>query len=657
MAAADTPVRPVAASAIPRSWWFVDVPGDRAYRPDIDSLRALAVGLVIAFHLGFGEVSGGFVGVDVFFVISGFLIGSLILGELQSERFSIARFYERRIRRILPALTVVLLATSAASFLWLFPKPYEKYGTSLAAAAASLSNIYFWQTSGYLTGVGTSKALLHTWSLAVEEQFYIVLPPVLILLRRVAKGRMATAIALLAAASFALAVIGVQHDANTAYYLPHTRAWELLLGVLVAAVPNLKLGRPWLRAFCALVGFALIMGAAILYNRSTPFPGLAALPPCLGAALVILAHRDGSSWLERVLTFRPIVFIGLISYSLYLWHWPLIDIYREHFGVDSKHVSGAVRLAMVTAMLGLSVLSWWFVERPLRRIAMPRATVFALAAGSVAALIVGGLALRAAHGLPGRFPPEAVRLASYLDYDFNTQFRAGTCFIDDTSTFRDFKPGICLKQDARRPSMLLIGDSFAAHLYAGLAATFPDRSVLQATASGCKPGLHPLHGDEDCRRLFEYVLTEHLPAHPVDMLVISGRWLRADLADLGVVIDAARARGITVVVAGAPAEYESDLPVLLARGVATADAGLAARNLSAVSARRDAEVAAFVIKRGARYASTFKALCDAGGCLTRSPDGAPVQFDYGHLTREGSRLVIQRLATDGAFRLADDARR
>ena len=641
---------PAATNA--RSWWFVHAPADGAYRPDIDALRAVAVGLVILYHLGIDRLAGGFVGVDVFFVISGFLIGALILGEMQAGRFSIVRFYERRIRRIFPALIAVLIATTLLGWYGLYPVPFRNYGTSLAAAAASLSNLYFWQTSGYLAGVGTSRALLHTWSLAVEEQFYILFPPFMILVRRLAPGRTVLAISAVALLSFGLAVVGVMRDANTAFYLPHTRAWELLLGVLIAAWPGLKIARPWLRAALALTGLALIAGAAIFYNSRTPFPGLAALPPCLGAALVILAHRDGGSWVSRAMTFRPFVFIGLISYSLYLWHWPLIVLYREYFGVDTEHFTRTARAVLGVLTIGLSIFSWWFVERPFRRAAASRGVVFGLAGAAAVLTVAGGLLLTAANGAPGRYPPEVIRLASYLEYDSRPQYRTGTCFLGARETFSDFPPQVCLKRDPGRPSALLLGDSYGAHLYAGLADTLKDRSLLQATARGCKPSLRPPSGDEDCRRLAHYVFETYLPQHPVDMLIVSARWMARDRPDLGDLIDWAHARGIAVVVVGAPPEYDSDLPSLLARGILAKDPGFAPSHLNPASRRTDAMMAAFVAQRGARYASAYSALCGGGPtCEVRSDDGAPLQFDYGHLTRDGSELVARRLAAGGAFDL------
>jgi peptidoglycan/LPS O-acetylase OafA/YrhL len=294
-----------------------------AYRPDVDGLRAVAVLLVIASHFR-TRLTGGYIGVDVFFVISGYLISSVILSELDSGRFSILNFYERRIRRIFPAMLAMMAVTTFLVYCFFVPVEVEGYARSLLAALFSSSNFLFWHEAGYFAAPSEFKPLLHTWSLAVEEQFYIFFPVFLILIRRFFPRRLKEAILCIAAVSLLAAVITMQHDATAAFFFAPLRAWELLIGTTISQhyVPAIRSAIS--RNIASAGGFLLILVPAIAYTSATPFPGLAAIPPCLGAALIIASGELGSSFVGRILSCRPVVFVGLISYSLYLWHWPIL---------------------------------------------------------------------------------------------------------------------------------------------------------------------------------------------------------------------------------------------------------------------------------------------------------------------------------------------
>ncbi|HEY4395835.1 MAG TPA: acyltransferase, partial [Polyangia bacterium] len=285
------PASPTGARARPKSGSAV-AHTSLKYRPDVDGLRAVAVLAVVIFHLNVRPAHGGFVGVDIFFVISGYLIGSIILTQTRAGTFTFSSFYERRIRRILPALMGVLLAVTPLAYRWLLPKELVEYGRSLLAANFSASNFYFWQQSGYFDSPA-SKPLLHTWSLGVEEQFYIALPILLVLLRRYAPRRTATWLVTLGAASLAVSAVGAYRSPVSAYFLMPSRAWELLLGTIIALDGFPRLRSAVVRHIAGLVGLALVLVPCHLYQSSTPFPGLAALVPCAGTGLIIAAGRDG----------------------------------------------------------------------------------------------------------------------------------------------------------------------------------------------------------------------------------------------------------------------------------------------------------------------------------------------------------------------------
>ena len=389
------------------------------YRPEIDGLRAIAVLAVVLFHAEFG-CPGGYVGVDVFFVISGFLITSLIWKDLESGRFSIVNFWERRARRIVPALVVMTLAVLVAGWFLLMPRDLKSLGQASASQTVFMANVHYWRDTGYFGGDANEKPLLHTWSLAVEEQFYFVVPGLLWLAFFRLKMRSRKGILILLSIgwilSFVLSVHGVKTGPSFTFYMLHSRAWELLTGSLVAFLgfpAVLSQRQPW-REILSFLGLALIFLAILFYSEQTPFPGWAALPPCLGAALFIWANKPSEtaradalapSFVGRCLAAKPVVFIGLISYSLYLWHWPFLAF--SHYRILDP-LSVGQRATMVVLGFVCAVLSWKFVETPFRErhIGASRQSIFALSGGALAAIFVLGAICIVRQGFPTRFPAQ-----------------------------------------------------------------------------------------------------------------------------------------------------------------------------------------------------------------------------------------------------------
>ncbi len=376
------------------------------YRADLDGLRGLAVTLVVLFHSGLPGVSGGFVGVDVFFVLSGFLITSIVLRDIERDAFSIAGFYERRVRRLLPALSLVFLVSALLSLYVASPFELVLFGRSLLTAALFCSNFLFSNLSGYFQPRAETFALLHTWSLAIEEQFYLVYPPLLLLITRYARRLQNALILGGLAISLALSLALTDLQPTESFYLPHTRAWELLLG---AALAKVRVGQPSrgaairgraLSGALAGVGLLLILGSAYALSGESTFPGAVALAPCLGAALLIQCGetRNPVTWL---LAQAPLRALGLVSYSLYLWHWPLLLFARQLTVRPLSSLEVAITLAV---SLLLSALSWRFIEQPLRdRSFLSRRTVL-LGGALVTALLAGvGAGLWKSDGLPSRF--------------------------------------------------------------------------------------------------------------------------------------------------------------------------------------------------------------------------------------------------------------
>ena len=430
------------------------------YRPDIDGLRALAVLPVLLFHGKLG-CPGGFVGVDIFFVISGFLISSLILKELSNCTFSLTTFWERRIRRILPALTVVVLATFAAGWLCYLPEDFEMMGKSIIAQAMLLSNVFFYRQAlvgaGYFTAASDTKTLLHTWSLAVEEQFYLLFPLLLIFLTRYRKLSLIKTIAGLAVVSFALSVIGTYYFPSATFYLLPARAWELLLGALLAMFRGRFALNMLTRETTGWLGLCLISYPIFFYDGSTRFPGLGAVPPCLGAALIMFSSESKPSLVGRILTFRPIVFVGLISYSLYLWHWPVL-VFSQYLARNAP--AAGVRVLLLLVSIALAFLTWKYVETPFRkrRILQERPHIFGFAVASMAALCVLGLFVLLRHGVLGRFSGKALSYITSRDHPFPLKSMS----LQDVTSGRFVTFGL---QDTNQPVNLLIwGDCRAMHL-------------------------------------------------------------------------------------------------------------------------------------------------------------------------------------------------
>ncbi len=380
-----------------------------SYRPDIDGLRALAVLSVVFFHMGATFLSGGFIGVDIFFVISGYLITSIILREQQSGTFSLGRFYERRISRIFPALFAVMAVTTIVGYFLLFPPDFEYFGESVAATAIYISNFLFWKESGYFETDSLSVPLLHTWSLAVEEQFYIFFPLILIGLQKFAPRFKFHAVIFLLAASFAACLLAIYYQKYDAmFYLLPMRAWELMIGSVLAfgIIPVVQKKRTM--DILAIIGFGLIAYALFFFDHDTVFPGPAALLPTIGAMLIIYSGFSGQSLSYKVLRARLPVFFGKISYSLYLWHWPVI-VYI-HYAAPFE-VKGAYIVPTFAVCGALSWLSWKFIEQPLRnQKKFNRKAIFITAAIVTLCFAAVGMAIKKNDGLADRFPMEIQKL-------------------------------------------------------------------------------------------------------------------------------------------------------------------------------------------------------------------------------------------------------
>jgi len=631
------------------------------YRPDIDGLRALAILSVLGFHLSPTRVPGGFVGVDVFFVISGYLISTIILSQVAASRFSIIDFYERRIRRIFPALFGMLIALSVAMSFVLLPTEFVSYAKSLFAATFSASNFYFWRHSSYFDSP-TSYPLLHTWSLAVEEQFYIAFPLFLIAVRRICANRLRQGVLLLLIILFLVSTLVVHYSATTAFYMPYTRSWELLIGTALTLKPLPDSQGNTTRNILSILGLLLIVLAVFCYNPQTLFPGLAAAIPCVGSALIIASGHSRATFIGRILSWRPLVFIGLISYSLYLWHWPVIVLNnlgvtlnldsvlpsRWGFLALSQTISKTIQ---ILASFLLAILSWRFIERPFRSRPqhIARAPLFALSAVTMLFIFICSGLVVYENGFPNRFPPRAVEVASFLTPPgASTLGELDGCTITNKNEAAVFSDAQCLRGDPEK-SYLLVGDSHAGSLWNGLKSSMPETNIVFAGVWGCRPSVHP-KGSALCARMMRFIFDRYLPSHNIRGLLIEARWYSKDMDEIRDIVKWAQARNVKVVVFGPVAEYDSPLPRLLAYSIAWDRPQLAQRHLIAYSPMMDAEMQNLARDTWhVPYVSLYEATCEHGRCIeyANKEKDIPLLNDTDHLSEAGAGYLVERLVSEG----------
>lgn len=492
------------------------------YRPDIDGLRAIAVLSVAFYHYGATWLPGGFTGVDIFFVISGFLITSILRREIEAGEFSVLRFYDRRARRILPALLTVLAATMLAGWFLLMPGDYADLGESAAYAAFGLGNLFFYWNTGYFDQTADLHPLLHTWSLGVEEQFYLVWPVALLALFRLTKSAKGLAITgALVITGFAYAVFQTSLDPKAAFYLPHPRAWELGIGALLAFAPKIK---GWAASEALRLGGVVLIAYSLLAVTSVSiFPGLNALYACLGAACLIWPS-EAETKVGQLLSLRPVVAVGLISYSLYLWHWPVLVLYRHFNFMLTPTAQASVALLAVT--LGLSFLSYRYVEVPARK--HQAGPLRVLPVGIVSALAMGaaGVFAATAAGFPARIPTEMQKVSNLAQM---WEWQCPQTITVEQTGRSHCAFGAPWESAAKR--VVLWGDSNGEHLaplVAAAAAPF-DASILMLP--GCSPAIGgPVQFAQpgfapECALLHEDAMAILTSGAKIEAVVLSSLWV------------------------------------------------------------------------------------------------------------------------------------
>ncbi|MEM7778802.1 MAG: acyltransferase family protein [Pseudomonadota bacterium] len=612
------------------------------HRPDIEGLRALAVIAVLLFHLGLKEFGGGYVGVDIFFVISGFLIGGIVVREAGEGAFRWSDFLMRRIRRIVPVMLVVLAVVSVAATFLLMPSELVSYAWSLGFSALFLANFHFWLHRGAYAE-SEHEVLLHMWTLGVEAQFYILLPLIVLGLMRFGRTVLWVGLVVLA---FASVTASFAHPSASFYTLP-ARLWEFLAGMMVAITPLPLLDRRWVREGLALIGLALIVYAVVTFDTTTPFPGWRAVIPCAGTAAIIAAGSSGPSLVSGMLSFAPMRFIGKISYSLYLWHWPVIVLLM--LGLPLVELDWVWRGVAIGVSLALSILSWRYIEEPIRRgrLTAPRVV---LGSGAITVgLVTAALAFTLSSGWPQRFSDRGQEIASFMEYDTNAVFRSGECFIHHRSQSLDEES--CLPHNENGPEVLVIGDSHAAHLVPGLIANFGSSAIGQVTAAGCRPVVEqPAQAYPNCTKLMDWVFEDYLEERRPDLLILAGRWEEDDLPALSDTLSQLGGKGQEVLLVGPASEWAQFVPRLLTLGQERGRGTALAEQLRLKDrAALDARMAVLADQQGTDYVSLLKHQCDPQ-CRYFGPDLRPLVVDNSHFTLEASQLYTLGFEHEGLVR-------
>ena len=627
------------------------------YRSDIDGLRAIAVLLVIGFHAFPEWVKGGFIGVDVFFVISGFLISSIVIQNLNNDTFSFSDFYGRRVRRIFPALIVVLLFCLIFGWFVLLPQEYAYLGEHIAAGVGFVSNWVLWRESGYFDVSAELKPLLHLWSLGIEEQFYIVWP--ILLWFVIAKRFNVTAVLLVSASVsliFNIALIG--SDPIATFYMPWTRFWELISGALLAnwmmhqQQRNESSKSYVIKNVCSVVGLSLIVLGSLIITKESKFPGWLAFIPVSGASLLIYSNTQ-AHLNSLVLSNRVLVWIGLISFPLYLWHWPLLVFARI---LENETPGRYIRITAVFLSIFLAWLTYIAIEKPIR---FGKTNSYKTKVLCVLMVMIGcaGYLVYANDGLKSRYPDSYQLYVEKIDFKWPDYVRFDQCHIQSHNMSNHSE--IC--RETKRPLIAIWGDSHGSSLYPGFKKLQERQNigVEQLTTAGCPPilELKDLRYKKNCNEINQSVL-KTITADQPEILILHAAWRHEQypLTDeelnqkLKLTIEKIQSKlpNTKIIILGPTPRWNGDPQsesFRYLRGLVNKKDNVP--EMQTAKKLNDIEVILKKVTNDTRveYVSVVDILCNIDGCLARTGD-FPEDFtsiDYGHLSKSGSEYLVEHI--------------
>lgn len=618
------------------------------YRWDIQGLRALAVLAVVIFHIAPNRLPGGYLGVDIFFVISGYLIIGFICRDVFAEKFNFTDFYVKRIKRLFPALFATVLATSVGAYFLLLPEETTVYAKSAISTLLYVSNMFFYTQSDYFAADLELAPLLHTWSLSVEEQFYILFPILLVAIIKCKPQYLQKALISIAILSFILSEYLVRTDPSLAFFISPTRFWQFIAGGLLALNIH-KSGLSQLTSnIMGAVGMLTLIACLFAYCEETVFPGINAIIPTLATLLVIWAG-NAESLFSRLMALPINRFFGNISYSLYLWHWPVIVFYS--LAINNQYSIMANNIIILATSIVLGYLSWKYVEIPFSKKnsrAEPQQTFITTLAISATVIAIMAFSL---NGLPHRFNEQQLYFSSYMNYK-QPGFKSGTCFLTkSTADIHLYNKEECIKFDKNKANILLIGDSHAAHLNSALQELIPKTHTLtQITASGCRP-VEPMSGSQYCIDFINFGIKKVIPNKRFEKVIIAARWKVEDLPKLKRMIEYLKPLTNDIVIVGRTLEYYQYLPRVLATTEVT-DIENDTQNRYTELKNLDIKFKSLADKEDVAYISLINILCapDTHPCKSITKGGVPIAFDYGHFTHEGAveaaKVFVNHLLKD-----------
>ncbi len=618
------------------------------YRLDIAGLRAIAILGVLIFHISAFHLPGGFVGVDIFYVISGYLITDHIWRDLQAGKFSIAGFYLKRIRRLYPALFVMLAVVSVTVYTTYLPVDTAQYGSSLLASTLYVSNFFFYSQSDYFNSDLATSPLLHTWSLSVEEQFYLLFPLLMLMVFKRPKGKILWILIGGALVSAIASQWALSWDASAAFFISPFRFWQLLAGSAIVFMPKPTFANILIPEGMAAVGLTAIAFCMLAFSDRTPFPGANALVPTLGAALAIYAGQQPGLATSRLISIAPARFFGQISYSLYLWHWPVLAIYRYRV---SSSLNPVEKLALLLACIALGYLSFRFIEKTTRSLSISAEKPWLKWVATLATLAGVGAGVALMGGAPDRYSAEIQRLSAFAARNQRLHARPHDCYLSfQNQGVDEFDFDACLALKAGAKTVLLMGDSHAFHLAQALSQTNPKTHFALAIASGCRPVLAG-KGTKMCRDFRERVFNDYIPSRRYDTIILSGRWSAEEAKGIAETVKHLSPHAGAIIVSGPVIEYALPLPRLLAFSAMKGDSGesITEFRLSERIQTIDSVMRTALVGTPAKYFSVYDTMCPKGSCTTVTSDKMPVQWDYGHLTLDGALAVVAAMGRASLF--------
>jgi peptidoglycan/LPS O-acetylase OafA/YrhL len=619
---------------------------NKDYRWDIQGLRAIAVLAVVVFHISPKYLPGGFIGVDVFFVISGYLILGFIWRDLINKQFNLLRFYKRRALRLLPPFLVMAIVTSIITYFILLPEELIQYAKSLLATLMYASNFYFHSQSDYFGPDLAHAPLLHTWSLSVEEQFYLLFPCILFIVyycsnhsdkhQKSQSSNIIITLSIIGLFSYSLSQYLINtNNAMLSFFASPSRFWQFIIGGLLALSPSIFfLQKRMPLVIAELLSFLGLMGITFclfFYNEQVDFPGFNAILPTLSTTLIIFSSSK-TRFFAWLLSCKPAKFFGNTSYSLYLWHWPILLFFQLKV-VSTSYTSLFILLISIVC----GYLSWRYIER------YSYSFKFTFKASMVAYALLFITAVFYLSGLPSRYTPTQLHYSSFIDYDRKDYYRQGRCFLTSEYNSVDFfDHELCIDFDKNKENTLLIGDSHAAQWYGALNANKGQQAtVSQVNASGCKPVLLS-QGAKRCTELMQWGLNALTAEYNFTRIILAARWNIDDLPALIQTIKQLENATTEVVVFGPIIEYDFPLPRLLASyqtrlEISDFNHYLTIKNI-------DSAFSKAIKETSAQYISVLDTICKSNTTCSLTTDAnIPLQYDYGHLTFEGANQMLLRI--------------